>query len=175
MLTRNYKKKIAQLLPISVLLILAACDFGASKNAEEHMALAREFIANEDFKSGMLELKNALQLESNLPEARWLLGTIYLRQGNGTAAYKEISQAQTLGYNNPEMNNLLLQSMLLQGKHQEILDQTYSDDELSINTLLIRGDAYLGLRQFEEAKSVFEEILEKENNSIKARNGAGQS
>ncbi len=153
------------------LLMLCGCGLGSSKSVEEHMAAAREFIAANDVNSALLELKNALQKESNLPEARWLVGNIYLQQGNGAGAFKELSQAQSLGYTNPELEKMLLRAMLLQGKHEEILEQTYSENELELETMLIRADAFLGLQKIEEARKIFNDALSRDNESVRARNG----
>jgi putative PEP-CTERM system TPR-repeat lipoprotein len=158
----------------SVLLSLTACDFGTNKSPEEHIEKAKSFFAEGKTSESVIELKNALQIESNLPEARWLLGKIYLQLGNGAAAFKEISQAQSLGFSHPELNKLLLQAMLLQGKNQDILDQTFSEEAMSVETLILRGNAHLGLKEFEEAKASFNEVLEIDNSSVAARKGLAQ-
>ena len=155
----------------ALVLVLVACEFGAEKTPESHLEKAREFIAADDLNAGVIELKNALQLESNLPEARWLLGKIYLQAGNGAAAFKEISQAQSLGFSDPEMSNLLLQAMLLQGRNQEILDQTFSEDEMSTDTLVLRGNAHLALGEFDDARKAFNETIAKDRDSVTARKG----
>ncbi|NKB39003.1 MAG: PEP-CTERM system TPR-repeat protein PrsT [Gammaproteobacteria bacterium] len=168
--SRTFSKS-ALLLLNSILLFLVACDFSAQKSPEMHIANAREFIAKNELSAGVIELKNALQIDSNLPEARWLLGKIYLQNGNGAAAFKELSQAQSLGYTDPELDTFLLQAMLLQGRNQDILDKTYTDASMSAETLRLRGNAYLGLRELNKAESTFNELLSLEENSVAARKG----
>ncbi len=169
-ISSNYKNTSIFLAAL-IFTLLSACDFGQNASPEEHIEKAKSFIAENKPNEATIELKNALQIESNLPEARWLLGKIYLQTGNGAAAFKEMSQAQSLGFNDPELSTLILQAMLLQGKNQEILDQTFTEDEMNLETLQLRGAAYLGLREFEKAEDIFNEILEKDNESVDARIG----
>ena len=123
------------------LILVSACSFFPGDTPEPHIEKARIFIAENNLNAGILELKNALQIESNLPEARWMLGKIYLQTGNGAAAFKEISQAQSLGFRDPQLDSLLLQVMLLQRRYEDILDKTYTDEVMSTETLVLRGKA----------------------------------
>ena len=79
-----------------VLLLLVAC--AGKKTSEEYLASAKDYIAQSDYPAATIELQNALQLDGNAAEARWLLGKIYLDTGDILTAEKELQRAQELGW-----------------------------------------------------------------------------
>ena len=62
--------------------LLAAC--GAS--TESMVTSAKEYIAKNDRNAASIQLKNALQKDANLGEARFLLGKINYEQGDYAGA-----------------------------------------------------------------------------------------
>ena len=64
---------------------LAAC--GAGGSAEDHIPSANKFIDSADYKSAIIELKNALQLDSKSAEARFLLGLSLIHISEPTRPY----------------------------------------------------------------------------------------
>ena len=60
---------------VTLVVVFTACGGGSS---EDRSAKANEFLAASDDDSAIIELKNALQQESDSAEARWLLGKVYL-------------------------------------------------------------------------------------------------
>ena len=61
------------------LLVTAGC---SDNDPEKPLASAREYLQKNDLKSATIQVKNALQINPDLGEARFLLGTILLREGN---------------------------------------------------------------------------------------------
>ena len=59
-------------------LLLAGC----SETPEEMLVSAKAFIEKQDLDAASIQLKNALQQNGSLAEARFLLGRINMRQGN---------------------------------------------------------------------------------------------
>jgi Tfp pilus assembly protein PilF len=59
---------------VTLVVVFTACGGGSS---EDRIARANEFLAASDDDSAIIELKNALQQESDSAEARWLLGKVY--------------------------------------------------------------------------------------------------
>ena len=55
---------------IALLATLTACSRGDS--VEEHIARANQFVDGSESESAVIELKNALQQDSQSAEARWL-------------------------------------------------------------------------------------------------------
>ncbi|MCG8324712.1 MAG: PEP-CTERM system TPR-repeat protein PrsT [Thiotrichales bacterium] len=160
--TRQYS--IKKILNTFLLLLALGCITACSEDLtpEQHMEKARAFLAEKKIFEGIIELKNALQKEGNLPEARWLLGEAYLKLGDGGLANREFTSARSLGYSHAEMDMMILRALNLQGKFQEVLDKTaaLAESENSAALQLLRADAYLGLRQHEEAGPAYRATLE---------------
>ena len=158
-------------LPLFLCITFTSCSFTGDSNPETHINNAKTHIETGDIKSALIELKNALKVESNLPEARWLLGNIYLETGNGIAAHAELSKAQSLGYTDPELSNLLLEALLLQGEYEEVLDKSFTDKEMPVAVQVLRANALLGLKKKDEAENLFRQALDRDNSYIGARSG----
>lgn len=174
----NYPgSRIITYLFISLMIVISGCDLITGKSPEEYLASAKTYIAGNDLTSAIIELKNALQKDSKLGEARWLLGRTYLRMGDGASAEKELTQAQSLNYSEQELDTALLQSLLIQRKYQEILDKTTNIDNAKSNAdkvYSIRGLVFLNQGQAKEAQDMFDEALKVNPSSVDARLGQGR-
>ena len=62
-------------------LSLSVTGSAAAASAEAYLAKAREFLNNGEVKAAAIELKNTLQADPTLVEARIMLGEIYLQLG----------------------------------------------------------------------------------------------
>lgn len=120
---------------------------------------ARKYLEKGDANAAVIQLKNALQRDPNNVAARKLLGEIYLRSGNGPSAEITLKAAQRRGAEGREIDLMIAQAYLLQGKFREVLSELkddVSDDRMRAETLLVRARAELGLGQFAEARKAFE-------------------
>ncbi len=171
MLVPTAHKHFLILVSFIVIFLFSACDFTPSASPETHIENAKKFLTENKLNASLIELKNALQLESNLPEARRLMGEIYLKYGDGAAAFNEITHAQSLGLNDPKLDTALLQAMQLKGDYQDILDKTYTTEDMPNDVLIARGNAFLGLKQYQEAESNFNKTLAMESTSVGGRVG----
>ena len=93
---------------------LAAC--GAGDSAEDHIARANRFIDSADYTSATIELKNALLLDNESAEARFLLGKVYLEKGDMPSAEKELERALQLGWPREDIQPALARTLLEQGE-----------------------------------------------------------
>lgn len=101
------------------LLAIAACQGEAT--SDQYLSRARDYIEESDFASATIELQNALKLDANLAEARWLLGQIYLEGGNIPAAEHELERAKALNWNANDLLPAFARTYLPQGKYAETL------------------------------------------------------
>ncbi len=157
---------------LAVLLCLNACG-GSGDTAEQHLSNAKTSFQQNKINEAVIELKNALQKDPDLAEARWLLGKAYIGMGNGPAAVKEIERAAALGYSTPESQFALYQGMLLKGDFQEVLDLTEAAaaSQPTARLLSLRAEAHLGLKHAEAAKESFTQALENDSESVESHLG----
>lgn len=154
-----------------ILVLCAACSQEPEISVSEHIEKARNFFQQKKLNDSVIELKNALQKDSNLPEARWLLGQIYLTYGNAAAAQSEISRAQALGFQSDELEVALLKVLNLQSRYQDVLDKSDALQDSSADLLTERGEAYFGLKEFDKAHAEYSRALSIEASSGKAKAG----
>ena len=125
--------------PIQSALILAllatsalqGCDSHANLTEQQLIQRAKDYEDKGDFKTGVIELKNALQKNPNSPQARLLLGEIYLKDGMGAEAESELQKAQKLGVSQETIKPLLGEALLLMGKYDRVLAEIQPDDTTS--------------------------------------------
>ncbi|NQZ22416.1 MAG: PEP-CTERM system TPR-repeat protein PrsT [Colwellia sp.] len=143
---------------LMVALLLSACS--ENKTAEEYVASAVVALDHGDVQTAVINLKNVLRKDANNPQARLLLGKIYLESGSGVNAEKELLKAYELG--NREAAILLLRAYKIQNKYDEII-------ELSTGLSLNESEDW-ALVEVYKALSFFK--LEKEDLANRAINNA---
>jgi cytochrome c-type biogenesis protein CcmH/NrfG len=139
-------------------LILSGC--GETLTDAEYLARARDYQEKGEINSSTIELKNALKVNLDNIEARWMLGNIYLDSGKGPAAEKELTRAMELGMAPEAVVVPLASALLLQNKFQEVLDLEVDyaalDSRVVATVWALQGHAYLGLNELEEAVNAYE-------------------
>ena len=84
---------------------LSACDVFIS--AEGRVDRARAEIAKGDYQAAVIDLKNALESDPNLPQARILLAQASLQLGDVRDAEKELRRAREAGARPEEVADLV--------------------------------------------------------------------
>ncbi|HJW54170.1 MAG TPA: XrtA/PEP-CTERM system TPR-repeat protein PrsT [Burkholderiaceae bacterium] len=141
---------------------LMAC--GKTQSAQALVAEAGEYHQKGDNKAAIIQLKNALQKNSDDKEARLLLGTIYIETNDPQSAEKEVRKAIDLGNHTDQALAALAKALLMQGKFEKVLEETtpVTGAPTSAQINVMRGNAYLGLGKAQEAKDSFE-LARKDN------------
>lgn len=128
-----------------------------------------------EYRAATIDLKAALQDHPDDREARRKLGLIELDFGRGPEAEKELRRAVELGALPETLQIPLAESLLMQGKFQEVLDQRMPMALLSAEhqaTLLAyRGEAWLGLNRPEKAEEEFGRALQMDPGCTAAKLG----
>jgi len=155
---------------------LTGCDRFRNFTDQEHVQRAKDFQAKGDLRASEIELKNALSKNPNNVEARLVLAELYLTLRQGSAAEKELKQAQKLGAGIEALKLPLARAYLLQHQPERVLDEVDVSDQTSARNaariLALRGDALLGARRFRDACHSYEQALAAdEANAIEARWG----
>lgn len=112
-------------------LLVAFSMAGCFSDSPEHLlASAKSHLEKKDSKAAVIQLKNALQANANLAEARFLLGKILLENGDVEGAAIELSKARDSDYASDELRALLGRTLFLRGQLDK-LQAEYGQAELA--------------------------------------------
>ncbi len=107
-------------LAFCAILILTACGGGS---LESMLASSKEYLAKNDPKAAVIQIKNALQKNPESSEARFLLGKAMIATGEFANAELELRKALDLKHPVDEVVPLLANAMLAQGQYKKLTDQ----------------------------------------------------
>lgn len=140
-------------------LLLVAC----GGNPESMVASAKEYLAKNDTNAATIQLKNALQKNPSLAEARYLMGQVNFLQGSYADAEKEFKRALDLGFSPDLVVPKLAESLILSGQATRVLtelkDQKLSQAEARAALLASVGSAELAQGKREAAVEAYREAL----------------
>jgi cellulose synthase operon protein C len=132
-------------------IIAAVLLVGCGANTPEaKIASAKHYLAKDDPKAAVVELRNALQKNPDLAEARFLLGKTQLESGDVVAAERELRKAIELKYPPDEAIPPLAEAMLQQGQFKKLVDEfrksvlTSADSRAELQTVLANAQLALG-------------------------------
>lgn len=141
---------------------LAGCNKGPS--TEALLADAKQYLQKGDQKASLIQLKNAVASNPTNAEARQLLGGVHNSLRDPVSAEKELRKALELGAPRSAVAGPLAEALLGQGKFQAVIDETANDSGAAV--LFHRGIAYIELKQLQQAKALFEQILQQSPNDV---------
>ncbi|CAM4018712.1 XrtA/PEP-CTERM system TPR-repeat protein PrsT [Roseateles saccharophilus] len=146
---------------LAAALLLGGC-FGSS--ADQYLKSGKAKLAASDLRGASIEFRNALQKDASLAEARFLLGSALLRQGDAQGGFAELERAQRLGYDANQVVPLMARALSQQGQHGAVLmrfGETALTDPPAIAALqLSLARAHLGLGQAGEAEAAVKRALD---------------
>src|SRR4030065_1192158 len=93
----QHNARLTTLLILALSSPLGGCDATARLTEQEHIQRAKDFEDKGNLKGSIIELKNAIQKNPDSPQARLLLGQVYLKAGFGAEAEKELTRAEKPG------------------------------------------------------------------------------
>jgi len=148
-------------------LLLAGC---LGESAQDLVKSAREHLDKKDPKAAVIQLKNALQKDATLGEARFLLARALLEAGDLPGAVIEADKAKAQGYASDAMTALQARLLLLQGKHDEVLAQyagrhlAAPADEADLQSTLV--GAHVAKRELPQARAAADAALKAQPDSL---------
>ncbi|MDC8787101.1 XrtA/PEP-CTERM system TPR-repeat protein PrsT [Roseateles koreensis] len=148
--------------------LLLACGLAqaASDKASKYYEDALTRFDRKDVAGAILQLKNALQIDKTLLPVQVLLGRAYLANSEPVAAEVAFTEALRLGVNRSEIVVPLAESLVAQGKPEQVLTQsrlnlTGLPAPVQFSLLLVRasahsdlGDARSAIRAIEDARAI---------------------
>ncbi len=147
--------------------ILTAC---SGDSLDDYLARADKYVQEDNYDSAIIELKNALQLDGESAQARWLLGKSYFDLGDILPAEKELQRALKLGWSHDDVLPVLAKVMLAQGKYSEVgkLDNTGLQAQPMAGLMASKAMAAMALGENRKAKKLIERALESAPESAEA-------
>lgn len=127
-----------------MLLVGSGCYSDDSLTDTQFVERAKEYQDGGKPRRAIVELKNALHLNPDNTEARWLLGRSYLLIGDGASAEKELRRAVELGVTQKAAVLPIAKAILLQGEYQRVLSEAILSPG-SPELHFVREKAYIGL------------------------------
>jgi len=104
-------------------LLAAVLIGGCAEKPEALVSSAKEMLKKNDRAGAVIQLRNALQKNSDLAEARFLLGTSLLETGDLPGAEKELRKAAELGYSADEVSPVLARLLVRRGEFKKAIDE----------------------------------------------------
>jgi cellulose synthase operon protein C len=123
-------------------LLIALLLISCSDKPEDLIASAKAYLAKNDNKAAVIQIKNALQADPSQPEARFLLGSALLASGDPVGAETELRKALDLKYPSDRVAPKLAEALLAQGQAKKLTDEfssvalTDPSDVANMKTLL---------------------------------------
>lgn len=108
---------------ISTVLLAAFLGGCGGDSPETLIASGKDFLAKNDSKAAVIQLKNALQKDPNLSEARFLLGKALLESGDAAGAEVELRKALELKFSSDQAVPLLAKALLTTGQVKKVIDE----------------------------------------------------
>jgi putative PEP-CTERM system TPR-repeat lipoprotein len=128
-------------------LAVAAC---TEESPERHLAAAKQHLEKKDSKAALIEIKNALQKNPDLGEARLILANAMMKEGNPVAAEVEFRKALASKVPPVQVVPELARAMMQLGQDKKVVDEFGSTKfgnpaaDASLQTTLIAAYASLG-------------------------------
>lgn len=171
------KTKLVVLAGLGAAAIAAAVVIGSGQEPSSVLrAQARTYQEKSELPAAVITLKNALEATPADAEARYMLATVYLEQGDGVSAEKEIRMALQHGYAPSVSLPLLGESLQLQGQFQKVLDETAAAAASNDAALLcVRAAAFLALGKLDTAKQLYAAVLQGQPKYAAALIGMGRA
>lgn len=145
-MTHHIKK--LSVLGICLLAVLSGC---GNSDPAKSLAAAKAAFAKHDYNTANIELKNALQQNPKLAEARLLFGEVLLEQDDAVGAEKELRKALDAGAPRDKVWPLLAIAMKNMGQTKKLIEEM-DGKQLSDPAAMAQLNGTLGLAYLAEGK-----------------------
>ena len=155
----------ALLAAAAAVLLATAC---SRNDPQQNIASAKDYLQKNDPKAAAIEIKNALQINPEFGEARFLLGTILLKGGDAAGAEIEFRKALAAGHAAVLVVPELARSMLMLGQAKKVVGEfgnTQFDQPAAVASLQTSlAVAYAALGQPAQAEAAMAAALQSDTN-----------
>lgn len=113
----------------SFILVTSACS--DNESAQTYISKAEQLLAEKQNNTAIISLKNALKVDAENAQARFILGRLYLSTGDAENAAKELERANKLKYDINKVLPLLARAYMLTESDEDILALSSQEKLLS--------------------------------------------
>lgn len=149
----------AALTALALSMALVAC----GEKPEAMLGSAKDYLAKNDSKAAIIQIKNALQVSPNLAEARFLLGQALLEGGDPVGSETELRKALELKHPQDQVLPKLALAMLAQGQAKKLTDELgkteLGDAGAKANLQVSLASAYIQQNKAEPAQAALQAAL----------------
>lgn len=149
---------------LSALLLLGCGGSDKVLSEQEYLEQAKSSLDAGEYNEAIIQLKNAVKVNPNSAEGRYLLGELYVNVGSGAAAEKELQRAGELGVAGDAIVLLMGDALLQQGKADEVIKRHQVNDadplQIKLNNSIVIAEAYFQKGDFAAAKEWFTKAQE---------------
>ncbi len=132
---------------------------GCGDSPDKLLDSARGYLAKQDLQAASIQLKNALQKDGSLAEARFLLGQVNLELGDVPGAVKELQRAEELGVPAERVAPLLASALVRTAEFDQVIARygktRLTDEAAQARLSAALGTAYLAKAQVEQARVAY--------------------
>ncbi|HYM32607.1 MAG TPA: XrtA/PEP-CTERM system TPR-repeat protein PrsT [Candidatus Cybelea sp.] len=156
---------------VIILAIGAVVAINLSRGNRNYLADGQQYLAKGDYKSALIQLRNAVRVEPDNMTARYELGYTALALGDAASAEKELKLALDHNFDKDKVLPALARAYLLQGKFDQVLiemDPSGRSPAAQAEIDISRGFAHLGLRQNDAASEDFKAALAIDAKAVRA-------
>lgn len=157
---------------LSALLLSAMLGACGGDSPEKLIASSKEFIAKRDNKAAIIQLKNALQANPNLGEARFLLGKALLESSDVAGALVELRKAKEMNFASEQTIPLLAKAILMSGDARKVTEEFAKTElpsqEATANLKTTLSQAYAVQGKLEAAKNSLSAALSAQPDNAQA-------
>ena len=115
-------RRVLTLIGVGAVAALALASCGGD-SPEALLASAKTYLSKKDPKAAIIQIKNALQKNPELPEGRFLLGKALLESGDAVTSEVELRKAKALQYPADQLAPALARSLIMQRQFKKVVDE----------------------------------------------------
>jgi putative PEP-CTERM system TPR-repeat lipoprotein len=160
------------ILAAAAALLLAACE---AESPDRLVASAQQYLAAQDDRAAIIQLRNAVQQDPKHAQARFLLGRTLARTGDYATAEKELRRALEYGYPREQVHPALAEVLFRSGQAKlvvaELGDKQIADADGQARLKTSVGFAQLAQGDLEAARVAFDAALAARPGDPAARGG----
>ena len=164
---------------LATLLIATSLAGCGGEKPEDLVRSAQDFLAKNEPQSAIIQLKNALQEDVTLAEARYLLGLALLRAGDAAGSETELRRALTYDYPPEKVFPTLAEAMLAQKQYRKLASefdrQRLKEPQAQARLASTLAEAYTAMGKTDEARAAFLSALSEQPNHVPALLGMARN